>query len=285
MRDWENLRYFLAVARQGTVSGAARDLSVSHSTVLRRIDQFEQALQTKLFKRLQRGYELTNAGEQLFNNAKLIEGDIDQVMSQAEGHHDVTEGKLRISQPENGIVDLYPLYAAFIRQHPEISLEIHSTMEIHNLNQQEVDVAFRFSDSPPDLLVGRQLGVVQTKLYASKNYLERKAACKSINEYEWVLWQTLTTSSMNWLKNHVKDPHVVVHAQTMPDVLNAIRHDMGAGFLSSYEADQYPELVALMDGASLGNHTLWILTHRELRHSERVTTFMRFIADHLNLSK
>ena len=78
MRDWENLRYFLAVARKGTVSGAARELAVSNSTVLRRIEQFEKTLDSKLFKKLQRGYELTAAGENLFTQAQQIEGDVDK---------------------------------------------------------------------------------------------------------------------------------------------------------------------------------------------------------------
>ena len=284
MRDWENLRYFLAVARQGTVSGAAKDLKVSHSTVLRRIEQFEKALDTKLFKKLQRGYELTSAGEQLFDNAKVIESDIDQVMAQAEGHHDVTEGKLRISQPENGIVDLYPLYAQFLRQHPEISLQVHSTMEQHNLNQQEVDIALRFSDAPPDLLVGRSLGSIYTKAYASKNYLDRINHGSSLTDYDWIVWDAMASASMEWLERYVLKPHIILYAHTMPDVLNAIRNDMGAGLLSSHEADKYPELIPLINNQVIGTHKLWILTHRELRNSERVTTFMRFMADNLVLN-
>lgn len=285
MRDWENLRYFLAVARQGTVSGAAKDLGVSHSTVLRRVEQFETALDAKLFKKLQRGYELTTAGEQLFNNAKLIENDIDQVMAQAEGHHDVTEGKLRISQPENGIIDFYPVYAKFLRAHPEISLQIHSTMEIHNLNQQEVDVALRIATSPPDLLVGRSLGAIESRAYASKNYLARVGTQRSIKDYDWVLWDMMAQSSVELLQPFITDPHIIIYAKTMLDVLSAVRNDMGAGLLSSHEAEKYPELVPLFDNYVFRTHDLWILTHRELRNSERVTNFMRFMAEHLHLNK
>ena len=79
MRDWENLRYFMAVARNGTVSGAAKELVVSHSTVLRRIEQFEKMLDSKLFKRLQRGYALTIAGEKLYNDGKgVFESKVDK---------------------------------------------------------------------------------------------------------------------------------------------------------------------------------------------------------------
>lgn len=283
MRDWENLRYFLAVARSGTVSGAAKHLGVSHSTVLRRIEQFEQALDATLFKKLQRGYVLTSAGEKLFADAKLIETDIDQVFTRAEGHHDVAEGKLRISQPENGIIDLHPLYAAFLREHPGISLEIHSTMSTYNLNQQEVDVAFRFTETPPDLLIGRRLAKIKTKVYASRDYLVHKEPNTALNNLEWVLWETLGESTLEWLNDKVGEPNIVLHSKNMPDILSAIRCGMGAGFLSSNEAEKYPELVPLLGGKSIRTHDFWMLTHRDLRNSERVTTFMRYIADNLSL--
>lgn len=284
MRDWENLRYFLAVARKGTVSGAARELAVSHSTVLRRIEQFEKTLDSKLFKKLQRGYELTAAGENLFTQAQKIEGDVDKVLAQAEGHYDVTQGKLRISQPESGILNVYPLYADFRRQHPDITMEIHSTMSAHNINQQEVDIVLRISDDPPDMLVGRCLGSIKARVYASKQYLKRLPKNATISDYEWIVWHSAAnTRSKEWFNQHIANPHVVLYAESMPDVLSAVLNDMGVGFLSSHEAGKHPSLVELLDGQVVAEYTLWILTHRDLRNSERVKTFMRFMADNLNL--
>lgn len=284
MRDWENLRYFLSVARQGTVSGAARELGVSHSTVLRRIEQFESVLDTKLFKKLQRGYELSPAGERLFSSGVNIQSDIDRVFAEAEGQHDVAAGKLRISQPETGIINIYPLYAKFALQHPDTVFEVHSTMAAHNLNQQEVDIAFRISDSPPDLLVGRCLGDITVRLYASKNYLKRLQKNHGVNDYDWVMWQmTPARTAQDWLAHNVIDPRIVLHAETMPDVVSAVRNDMGVAFLSSHEARNHPELVTLLGGHVIAQYKLWLLTHRDLRNSERVKTFMRFMADNLQL--
>ncbi len=284
MRDWENLRYFLAVARQGTVSGAARELNVSHSTVLRRIEQFEQMLGSKLFKRLQRGYELTIAGEQLYGDAQSIETDVDRVMSQAEGHYDVTQGKLRISQPELGILSVYPLYAEFQRQHPEITLEIHSTMETHNINQQEVDIVLRIADDPPDLLVGRCLGEFNARVYASKQYLQRLPKQHSVTDYDWILWQmTNGGNARAWLNANVINPNIVLYTESMPDVISAVLSGMGVAFLSSHEARKHASLVELFDSTVVASFKLWILTHRDLRNSERVKTFMRFMAENLVL--
>ena len=284
MRDWENLRYFLAVARSGTVSGAAKELGVSHSTVLRRVEQFEQVLDSKLFKKLQRGYELTQAGEKLYANAQGLEDNIDELMSQAEGHYDSTAGKLRISQPEFGILNIYPLYAAFRQQHPEITLEVHSTMTAHNINQQEVDIVLRLSEAPPDLLVGRCLGDIKSRIYCSKDYLAQLPENHTLNDYEWIAWQMPGSgAATQWFRDNISNPRIVLHSDSMPDVVSAIVNGMGVGFLSSHEARKHPELVELFDGKVVGEFKLWILTHRDLRNSERVKTFMRFMAENLKL--
>lgn len=284
MRDWENLRYFLAVARQGTVSAAASELRVSHSTVLRRIEQFELALGSKLFKRLQRGYELTLAGEELYNNSNGIEGEIDRVLAQAEGRYDAAEGKLRISQPELGILNVYPLYAEFQRRHPEITLEVHSTMEAHNIAQQEVDIVLRVAESPPDLLVGRRLGSIKARAYASREYLNRMPAGSTPADYGWIVWQmTAQDNAQRWLKENLGNPRFVLFAVSMTDVVSAICNGMGVGFLSSHEARQHTELVELFDGRVISEYSLWILTHRDLRNSERVKTYMRFMSENLVL--
>lgn len=285
MRDWENLRYFLAVARQGTVSGAARELSVSHSTVLRRIEQFEKILGSKLFKKLQRGYELTAAGEKLFADGQPIGKDIDRVLSQAEGQHDVTQGKLRISQPEIGILNIYPLYADFKRKHPDTTLEIQSTMQTHNVTQQEVDIVFRFAEQPPELLVGRCLGTVKAKAYASKHYLAQLPKNYTADDFDWIKWQMPKgMPSTHWLRDNVQNPRIVFSTPHMPDVVSAIHSGIGVGFMSSHEAAKYKGLVELFDGEIIASYKLWMLTHRDLRNSERVKTFMRFMAEHLILN-
>ena len=284
MRDWENLRYFLAVARKGTVLGAANMLGVSHSTVLRRIEQFESMLNSKLFKKLQRGYELTSAGEELYKNSQSLEGDIERVLAIAEGRSDVTEGKLRISQPEFGILNVYPLYAEFRRQYPDIILEVHSTMDKHNVTQQEVDIVIRLSESPPDLLAGRCLGKVKAKAYASLEYLDSFPKSYTCQDLDWVIWRRRAENFIQFIEHEkISDPNIVLYAEFMPDVVSAVCNGMGVGFLSSHEAQMHDNLVELFNGRVVTEASLWILTHRELRNSERVVTFMRFMGDNLIL--
>ena len=231
---------------------------------------------------MQRGYELTTAGEKLYTNSQEIEANIDRVLSLAEGQHDVAQGKLRISQPEIGVLSIYPLYTEFRRQHPEITLEIYSTMEAHNISQQEVDIVLRIAESPPDLLVGRCLGSIKGKIYASKQYLRELPENHTLSDYDWVIWQmTADQTAKRWFKKNLIHPRVVLYAESMPDVISAVLNGMGVGFLSSHEARKHSSLVELFDGEIVNEYKLWILTHRDLRNSERVKTFMRFMSEHL----
>ncbi len=194
----------------------------------------------------------------------------------------MAKGKLRISQPELGILNIYPLYAEFQRQHPEITLSIYSTMATHNINQQEVDIVLRFSESPPDLLVGRCLGELKAKVYASKKYLQRLPKNHSSSDYDWIIWKVPSEHSVkSWFNKNVINPRVVLYAESMPDVLNAILNNMGVGFLSTHEASKHPSLVELYDGDIVRKYKLWLLTHRDLRNSQRVKTFMRFMSENL----
>lgn len=284
MRNWDDLRIFLSVARHGTVSGAARELSVSHSTVLRRIDQFEVSLESKLFRRRQKGYQLTVEGERLFEDTKSLETTINQIFDKAEATNNSYGERLRISQPELGTLNIYPIYAEFRRLHPEITLEIHSTMKPHNITQQEVDVVLRVAESPPDLLVGRCLGQIKPKAYASKSYLDSLPKNHNASDYHWIVWQnTYDDVFKNWFKSKNIKPNVIMYAEQMPDVIDAIKNGMGVGFLSNHEAEKHNGLVELLDGESIRYFRLWILTHRDLRNNPAVSTFMRFVAERLKL--
>ena len=97
MKSWDSIRYYLAVARQGTVSGAATELAVTHATVLRRIDQFEQDLGLKLFRRHSLGYDLTDAGKTLFERGLSIEAEMRMLEAEARGNDDSSSGRIRVT--------------------------------------------------------------------------------------------------------------------------------------------------------------------------------------------
>ena len=276
MDNWENLRFYLAVARQGTVTAAAKELHVSHATVLRRIEQLEGEIGARLFKKLQTGYELTEIGAKLMDRATELERGIDEMVMQAQGEDEAVRGVLRVAQPESDTLNLYPLLSAFTQRFPEISLELHSSNALAKLNQQEVDVAIRMTDTPPDLLVGRCLGTVDFALHASKDYLSQFADITDLSQFHYVHW-TQGSRESSWLQRVVPEARIALHSSSRSDVISAIRAHMGVGFISTQVAKSFPELLRIPAASSAASFKLWVLTHRDLRNQARVVEFMRFL--------
>ena len=287
MKNWDDFKYYLAIARSGSVSAAAQELEVSHATVLRRIDQLEISMGAKLFRRLQSGYQLSETGEALYETASNVEAEVQKMYSQVQGNQ--LAGKIRVSQPTAGAFDLYSIYAEFIKQYPSIELEILPIYWDVNINRQEADVAIITAEEPHELLVGRALGHVTWQAYASKRYLAEFSSEPSPAELNWVMLERslinrASGGSRNiWdvLQSEVKHPKVVLQTQSYPELLFAVQEGVGATFMSDAFAHKLEDIVPV-PGCQLHNKAkYWILTNRDLRHIERIKCFMTFVGDRL----
>ena len=144
MMDWDDVRYFLAVARGGSVRAAAEGLGVNHSTVLRRIAQLEERLGARMFEKLPSGYRLTAAGEEILEFADQMEASSNRLETRVFGRDQSVRGLLRMTlAPILATHLLMPDFADFARLHPDIELEILSSGELANLTNREADVAIR----------------------------------------------------------------------------------------------------------------------------------------------
>src|SRR5271170_3734596 len=156
MIDWDDVRYFLAVVRGGSVRAAAERLGVNHSTVLRRIAQLEERLGAHMFEKLPSGYRLTDAGEEVLELANEMEASSHQLETRVFGRDQSIRGLLRVTlAPTLATHLLMPDFADFARLHPEVELEILSIGEPVNLTNREADVAIRVvydrNNLPPNL--------------------------------------------------------------------------------------------------------------------------------------
>jgi molybdate transport repressor ModE-like protein len=144
MKNWDDIRYFLAVARGGSVRAAADALGVNHSTVIRRIVQLEKLLGSKVFEKLPSGYRLTPAGAEIVDLAEQMEAKSDQLETRIFGRDQGLRGKLRITlAPALASGLLMPDFARFSATHPEIELEVVASQGPINLVKREADVALR----------------------------------------------------------------------------------------------------------------------------------------------
>lgn len=144
MIDWDDVRYFLAVARGGSVRSAAARLAVNHATVLRRVAQLEDRLGVRMFEKLPSGYRLTAAGEEILEFAEQMEASSHKLETRVFGRDQSVRGLLRVTLPPPFTAHLLmPDFADFTRLHPDIEMEFLSTGELANLTNRQADVAIR----------------------------------------------------------------------------------------------------------------------------------------------
>lgn len=279
MNDWDDLRFFLAVARKGSIRGAAASLSVNHSTVSRRIDAFEKKIGTRLFERLPTGYLITQAGEEMSQSASKIEAEVNTIGRQVTGRDARLDGVLRVTL-HNSLAQklLMPIFVEFGRTYPEIELELDITHSMVNLSKREADVAIRISNDPPESLVGRRLVRYATSTYASLNYISQHNDLINRKDLNWIGWGD-PVPDPQW----VRDSHY-------PDVparncicepltqLEAVKAGMGLAMLPCYMADTEPTLRRVPPANVTPSRDIWILTHEDLRHTARVRRFTDFVA-------
>lgn len=276
--DWDDIRYFVVLARTGSLSQAAKVLGVTHVTVSRRISRLEQQRKVKLFDRRQSGYRLTTAGERLLAEGEAVEESCMHFERKIRGQSDVLAGPLTISIPETTLLDLSAPIAAFMRRYPAIELTVFATSEQHNLNQSQADVLIRMTDHPPELLVGRQLAVVPMYAYGTREYL--RSIDGDISRADWVIWQAAFGRSEGdkYFRNMVKDAHITLRTNSNSQLVAMVRQGVVLGLMTAPIARRYPELVPASE-QPLVSSEIWLLTHGDLRDSARVRCFMQFMTE------
>jgi DNA-binding transcriptional LysR family regulator len=281
--EWDDVRYFLAVARGGSVRAAAERLRVNHSTVLRRIAQLEERLGAHMFEKLPSGYRLTDAGEEVLEFADQMEASSNQLETRVFGRDQRIRGLLRVTlAPSLATHLLMPDFADFLRLHPEVEVEILSSEAPVNLTNREADVAIRVvydrNALPPNLhgLKGPELfgGV-----YMSRDLL----AAWRAGAPERIRWIVISKWGVpDWaLEGAVGAAEVPLRTTDEEAQIVAVRRGLGMATLPCFVGDADP-LLARAPGTNLHMHgTLWLLTHGETHKTKRVRLFTEFASRRL----
>jgi DNA-binding transcriptional LysR family regulator len=282
--DWDDLRYFLAVARAGSLSGAARGLGVNHSTVLRRLAGLEARLEVRLFERFQTGYAMTAAGEGLHARLQPVAEQIEALERQLGGLDAALTGTIRITSTDTLVRGLLtPSLAQFRRVHPGIQLQVVVNNSFLNLTKREADVAVRPSNQPPENLVGRAVGLIQTAVYASKKYLSESAraglAPTDWSAHPWVAPDEALAhlAQARWLASRVPPERIALRADSLVGMVDAVREGVGLGVLLCLLAEREDELERVAPPPPELDTQVWILTHPDLRRVQRI----KALTDHL----
>jgi DNA-binding transcriptional LysR family regulator len=280
--DWDDLRYFLAVARAGSVSGAARALDVNHATVSRRIRTLEARTGVRLFERSPDGWTPTEAGLETRDAALRVEAEIDAVDRQVSGRDGQLAGPLRIAMSDVASLTLMPTFRAFGERHPAIELELVVSNGLSDLARREADVALRTSVAPPaDTLVGRRLARVASALYGSIETIERHDRSEDPGAYPWIGYAASLAGSpqAEWLAAHAPSARIAMRLETLLVAYHAVRAGLGATLLPCVIGDADPELRRIVPEVLVPGGEFWVLTHRDLRATARVRAFLDHMRD------
>ena len=275
--DWDDLRMFLAVAREGSLSGAARTLSVNHSTVFRRLNGLEDRLDVRLFDRQPGGYALTPAGDALLEASDRVEAEILAAERALRGRDLQLRGALRVTMPDTIARLLLPiLIAPFERRYPDIELELVVSGAFLNLGKRDADIALRPTNAPPETLVGRRVSGIATAIY---RHADCDEPASSLSECRWIAPDDSLAhlASARWLRDLA--PPVAIRANTMSGMLDAARAGMGLAALPCFMGDGEPVLRRVRDPIPELETGLWALTHRDLRQTARIRAFLDAVAE------
>lgn len=283
MMDWDDVRYFLAVARGGSARSAADRLGVNHATVLRRVAQLEKNLGVQLFERLPSGYRLTGAGEEVLECAGQMEASSHLLETRVLGRDQSARGLLRVTLPPFLATHLLmPGFAEFARTHPEIEIEISSSGQVANLTNREADVAIRLVVDRGALPLNLH-GVVGPQLFGGF-YMSRDRLA------EWraggphpIRTIAIDGQAMaEWAaEGEVRAAEVPFRTPDAEAQVAAAREGIGMTRLPCFVGDADP-LLARVPGVQPRLYgTLWILTQGETRNTKRVRLFTDFMARRL----
>jgi len=291
-QNWDHLRYFLAVARTGTLSAAAERLGTEHTTVARHIQALEDELTSRLFHKSNSGYELTEAGERLVAGAEAIESAYVFAKAAASSEGQPISGKVRIGAPDGfGSVFLAPRVRALTDRHPKLEIEILVTATLFSLLKREADIAIGLSSPEHLRVVSRRLTDQRLYVYASRAYLKEAApivAMEDLKKHPFIgfVEELLLASERHYSTDVIinysdaigADVERRIRSTSILAQLHATLSGSGLCMLPAFVASSYPELVPLLPEQVSVTRSLRMHIHEDHRRAPHVREVAAFVA-------
>ena len=286
MFDWNDLTFFLELARHGRLMPAARRLKVDNTTVSRRIAELERGLDTKLFQRCSDGFLLTEAGHKLFVIAEIIEQKMLSV-PEALGLSDGTEpaGRVRVASME-GIAAFYlsARFAEFAAAMPGIVVELVTERHLINLTKREADISVSFVPPQGPRLKVRRVGAFRLALFASDRYLAlrgRPETRADLQDHDFVDYvdDLVAIEPVHWLLEVLRPSNVVFRSTSMAAQQTAVAAGAGLALLPLFSAKTNPALVPILPEEIVVRRELYLAVHEDIEHAGRVRAVTRFLTE------
>lgn len=291
MFDWNDLRFYLAVARTGSTLAAARRLRVSQTTVARRIEALEAALGLKLFERRRSGYLPTELAKGLFDAAEQAETALASFETKAQEQIRTLTGTVRLTTNELfAEMLLVGLLREFRALHPGLKLEIITADRSLDLARGEADVALRASLRPSQpSLIGRRLAKDGWSVYCSRDYDERYGRPHTEDDLAQHALVGIEPGQFSgpvaaWLRDRLPEAAVVLRRNGPSGLVSAIRAGLGVSMAPDLVARLDPDFVYCFTPDIEQPYEIWLITHERLRGEPRIRAVMDFFSERLPIA-
>jgi DNA-binding transcriptional LysR family regulator len=270
MWQWDDVRFFLAVSRNRSLSGAARALRVDHVTVGRRIAAFEERLGAKLFGRTPEGFAITAAGQAILGQCEAMENAAASVDRLVAGHDARLSGLVRVATTEGlAQVIIVPALAMLAETHPQLQVEVMADPRPLNIARRQADIAVRLTRPTDTDLQCRKLGDLGLALYASPAYLAAHGVpecSKGLAGHASVTY----LGAPSWFSEALAGTRAVFFSNSPFVQMKAVADGIGIGLAPCCLGDDWPGLQRLPSAETGELRPVWMIIHRDLRRVARI---------------
>lgn len=280
---WEDILLVHEISRKGTLTKAARALRVSHPTVFRKLNAAEERLGVRFFQRSRAGYTPTRAAEEVCRLYDKLRDELDVTERRITGQDLRPSGIVRVTTTDSLLFGwLSTVLAEFRQKYPEIRLAVVLSNDYLDLTKREADIAVRPSISPPNSMSSKRIGVIRQAIYVSEALLISNKKATDLTEIVWIgpddsiHYPTLQM----WLQTNAYSDLCHYRSNSVLDMFVAARNGVGAAVLPCYLADPCDGLVRCGDSLPELGSDLWLVTHPDLRQTERIRLLFDWIEKH-----
>ncbi|THC40785.1 LysR family transcriptional regulator [Massilia sp. Mn16-1_5] len=283
--EWTDLRFFLELARAGTLSGASRRLDVEHTTVARRIDRLEKELGTTLFDRSREGYELTEMGLALLPHAEAMEGAALAAAEQLGGAEVAAHGVVRLGVPEVfGVKVVAPLLVGLLDANPELTIDLLALPSFANLANREADLGVMLDPPTTGRYMVTRLASFRFYLYASPDYLARHPPIRhqsDLSQHYFVdyVQDRLASRELSYLDELGFTPRRRLCCSGMTAQIEAAALGMGLMMAPPYAIPPDGSLVPVLPGF-FAERSFWLAAPTDLYRLRRVKVVWNLLRDY-----
>jgi DNA-binding transcriptional LysR family regulator len=285
--SWDLYRTFYEVARDGSLSGAARLLGLTQPTAGRHIDALERALGVSLFIRSRRGLEATTAAHELLPHVEAMVSAHNAVLRAASGDVGEQRGAVRITASEIISAEVLPgIIEPFCDQHRGVAVELVSSNRLENLLRRDCDIAIRMQRPAQDALISKRIGFSRVGLYAHRSYVEKRGLISSVNDlarHRLIGFDrdNVAVRVPGLTIEPIKRDQFGFRTDSFICQLAALRAGIGIGVCQTAIAARDPDMIAVLPGQFEYNLEVWVAAHEKLKPVKRVRLLFDALCDGL----